>query len=320
MNNNNFTAQEIKSLQKTTTDVFKEIVEAIKAVKDACSSMSGVVASGDSDLSSKWSSISDSIAGPITTADNSFNYIGDILNSFVEKTISNEESAESDLGSIDSEISALGSQASNLVDLMNAAGEEGVSRQTPSPNMPDVIYAPPKPGPYTPNNEGSGEPLPMKPDVVRPQGGNSGTQNRPTGRERNVTGNGTGIEIGDTVGNGRSSMGTTSVGGGGYSSDGHIPHGEGGGIGYTGTTGGGYSSDGHIPHGEGGGIGYTGATGGGYSSDGHIPHGEGGGIGYTGATGGGYSSDGHIPHGEGRGTGYVGATGGGYSSDGHIPH
>ena len=165
MNNNNFTAQEIKSLQKTSEGVFREIVEAIKAVKDACSSMSGVVASGDSNLSGKWSSISDSIAGPITTADNSFHYLSDLLNAYAEKTVSNEESAESDLGSIDSAISALGSQASKLVDLMNAAGDGGSAGQptvkpsdnqsnTPNtvpaggmnnPNTPPIIYAPPTP-------------------------------------------------------------------------------------------------------------------------------------------------------------------------------
>ena len=165
MNNNNFTAQEIKSLQKTSEGVFNEIVEAIKAVKDACSSMSGVVASGDSNLSGKWSSISDSIAGPITTADNSFHYLSDLLNAYAEKTVSNEESAESDLGSIDSAISALGSQASKLVDLMNAAGDGGSAGQptvkpsdnqsnTPNtvpaggmnnPNTPPIIYAPPTP-------------------------------------------------------------------------------------------------------------------------------------------------------------------------------
>jgi len=165
MNNNNFTAQEIKSLQKTSEGVFNEIVEAIKAVKDACSSMSGVVASGDSNLSGKWSSISDSISGPITTADNSFHYLSDLLNAYAEKTVSNEESAESDLGSIDSAISALGSQASKLVDLMNAAGDGGSAGQptvkpsdnqsnTPNtvpaggmnnPNTPPIIYAPPTP-------------------------------------------------------------------------------------------------------------------------------------------------------------------------------
>ena len=117
MNNNNFTAQEIKSLQSTALGVFKEIIDSIKAVEQACSNMSGVVASGDSSLSGRWSTIADSITGPVTTAAGSFNFIGDILNNYVEQTVSNEQTAESDLGSIDAEIGALGAAAGALVDL-----------------------------------------------------------------------------------------------------------------------------------------------------------------------------------------------------------
>ena len=117
MNNKNFTAQEITTLQKTTGEVFKEIINAINNVKDACSSLSGIVASGDSNLSGAWNSISDSISTPVATAEGSFNYIGDLLGQFVQQTVSNEQTAESDLGSIEGEIGALGQVASGLVNL-----------------------------------------------------------------------------------------------------------------------------------------------------------------------------------------------------------
>ena len=161
MNNNNFTAQEIKSLQSTALEVFKEIIESIKAVEQACSNMSGVVASGDSSLSGRWSTIADSITGPVTTAAGSFNFIGDILNNYVEQTVSNEQTAESDLGSIDAEIGALGAAAGALVDLGSlgngavaapvsgaAATAGGVATPVSgagfvAPSIPTAIYAPP---------------------------------------------------------------------------------------------------------------------------------------------------------------------------------
>ena len=175
MNNNNFTAQEIKSLQSTALGVFKEIIDSIKAVKQACSNMSGVVASGDSSLSGRWSTIADSITGPVTTAAGSFNFIGDILNNYVEQTVSNEQTAESDLGSIDAEIGALGATAGALVDLGSlgngavaapvsgaAATAGGVAAaggvataggvaatvggaEFVAPSIPPAIYAPPTP-------------------------------------------------------------------------------------------------------------------------------------------------------------------------------
>lgn len=167
MNNNNFTAQEIKSLQSTALGVFKEIIDSIKAVKQACSNISGVVASGDSSLSGRWSTIADSITGPVTTAAGSFNFIGDILNNYVEQTVSNEQTAESDLGSIDAEIGALGAAAGALVDLGSlgngtvAAPVSGAAATAGrvataggvaatvggagfvAPSIPTAIYAPP---------------------------------------------------------------------------------------------------------------------------------------------------------------------------------
>ena len=140
MNNENFTAQELLDLQKRANEVFNETVRSLTGVKNTCVSMSNVVLSEDSNLASKWSSLSETVSGPITTASNSFSYLETILNSYVNDTVSNEQSAESGLDGIDTEISALGSAANSLVDLGSAVGGLGgatagaVANSTISPN------------------------------------------------------------------------------------------------------------------------------------------------------------------------------------------
>ena len=140
MNNENFTAQELLDLQKRANEVFNETVKSLTSVKDTCVSMSSVILSEDSNLASKWSSLSETVSGPITTASNSFSYLETILNSYVNDTVSNEQSTESGLDGIDTEISALGSAANSLVDLGSAVGGLGgatagaVANSTISPN------------------------------------------------------------------------------------------------------------------------------------------------------------------------------------------
>ncbi len=117
MNSNNFTAQELTSLQTSADNLFKEIVEAIKGVRDACQHMSGVVKSEDSSLASAWDNVAQAILDPVTKAESSLGVVGKTLKSYVDQTIANEQSAEADLGGIDEELGALGQLAGGLVDL-----------------------------------------------------------------------------------------------------------------------------------------------------------------------------------------------------------
>ena len=122
MNNTNFTAQELTTLQGSAENLFKEIVESIKAVRDACQHMSGVVKSEDSGLASAWDNVAQAILDPVTKAESSLDTVGKALKSYVDQTISNEQNAESELGSIDEELGALGKIASGIVDLGAVSG------------------------------------------------------------------------------------------------------------------------------------------------------------------------------------------------------
>ena len=175
--NNNFTAQDLIILHKNAVETFSETVEAIHSVKDACHNMSNVVKSEDSNLAGAWDSVAQSMADPVKKAESSFDFIGNALNSYVQKTVANEETAESGLAAVEAEIVDLGKIAGGLVDLGSAAG--GDAQAIPGPtadgNTPSVIYAPPTPtgsapsGPsviyapptpsvsgMTPNNGGTG--------------------------------------------------------------------------------------------------------------------------------------------------------------------
>ena len=122
MNNTNFTAQELTTLQGSAENLFKEIVESIKAVRDACQHMSGVVKSEDSSLASAWDNVAQAILDPVTKAESSLGAVGKALKSYVDQTVSNEQNAESELGSIDEELGALGKIASGIVDLGSVIG------------------------------------------------------------------------------------------------------------------------------------------------------------------------------------------------------
>ncbi len=119
---NNFNAQELTSLQGSAENLFKEIVESIKAVRDACQHMSGVVKSEDSSLASAWDNVAQAILDPVTKAESSLDTVGKALKSYVDQTVSNEQNAESELGSIDEELGALGKIASGIVDLGSVIG------------------------------------------------------------------------------------------------------------------------------------------------------------------------------------------------------
>ena len=145
--NNNFTAQELITLHKNAVDTFKGIVDSINAVKDASQQMSNVVKSEDSNLAGAWDNIAQSIVEPVKKAESSFEYIGNALNNYVQKTVANEQSAESDLTKVDVELGRLGQIAGGLVDLGVAVG--GDTQAIPGPtaggDTPSVIYAPPTP-------------------------------------------------------------------------------------------------------------------------------------------------------------------------------
>ena len=122
MNNTNFTAQELTTLQGSADNLFKEIVESIKGVREACLNMSGVVKSEDSGLANAWDNVAQAILDPVTKAESSLDTVGKALKSYVDQTVSNEQNAESELGSIDEELGALGKIASGIVDLGSAIG------------------------------------------------------------------------------------------------------------------------------------------------------------------------------------------------------
>ena len=165
--NNNFTAQDLIILHKNAVETFSETVEAIHSVKDA----------EDSNLAGAWDSVAQSMADPVKKAESSFDFIGNALNSYVQKTVANEETAESGLAAVEAEIVDLGKIAGGLVDLGSAAGGDvqAIPGPTADGNTPSVIYAPPTPtgsapsGPsviyapptpsgsgMTPNNGGTG--------------------------------------------------------------------------------------------------------------------------------------------------------------------
>ena len=136
MNDKSFNSQQLRSLQKNATDVFGEIIDSIKSVRNACTTIGDVMGTGEKGLSTRWFNVSDTITNPITTLNEAFTYISDTLNDYVEKTEANEQKASIDLESIDSEIEALGKQA----DQINGIGKgTGVAVASDSIQKREVI-------------------------------------------------------------------------------------------------------------------------------------------------------------------------------------
>lgn len=165
--NNNFTAQGLMSLQTSADSTFKEILDALRNVMSACSSMSSTVASEDSGLSGKWSSMADTISSPIATADATITGISSALQSFVQQTLTNEQTAESSLDMVDAEIGSLGSIGSAMTNAINNGGNNSIPGQTP-PNPASPI----KESPITGGNPPMTQDLPddirsAERDIVR---------------------------------------------------------------------------------------------------------------------------------------------------------
>ena len=114
---NNFNAQELTSLEISADNLFKEIVESIKEVREACLNMSGVVKSEDSGLASAWDNVAQAILDPVTKAESSLGAVGKTLKSYVDQTVANENNSEKELGAIQEEIGSLGQMANGIVDL-----------------------------------------------------------------------------------------------------------------------------------------------------------------------------------------------------------
>ena len=130
----NFTALEFKDLQARAQSVFNDMIKSMQSVKTSCDSLSGIVASDDSDLSARWASVASSIAKPISTAMGSFSEIDGLMNEYVKQTVANEEKAAAELSHIDEEIENLNSSGANLVDL-SAIVTGGVGG---GPTTPDI--------------------------------------------------------------------------------------------------------------------------------------------------------------------------------------
>ena len=105
--NNNFTAAEIKSLQKNANFTFDKTLDALRNVQSACFSMSSTVASGDSNLSEKWYSMGQSIADKIGKANAIITNIATELEKFVQETVENEKAAEESMNKLDEKIESL---------------------------------------------------------------------------------------------------------------------------------------------------------------------------------------------------------------------
>ena len=105
--NSNFTAAEIKSLQKHANFTFDKTLDALRNVQSACFSMSSTVASGDSNLSEKWYSMGQSVADKIGKANAIITNITKELDIFVEATVENEKAAEASMDKLDEKIGSL---------------------------------------------------------------------------------------------------------------------------------------------------------------------------------------------------------------------
>lgn len=105
--NNNFTAKEIKSLQEHANPTFDKILDALRNVKSACFSMSSTVASGDSNLYEKWSSMGETVAKKIEKADIIITSITNELQRFVQETVENEKAAAASMDKLDEKIGSL---------------------------------------------------------------------------------------------------------------------------------------------------------------------------------------------------------------------
>ncbi len=154
----NFTAKSFEALENRANDVFDEILGAIKYVEGACSNMSGVVASGDSNLSARWASVASSLQGPEGKAEMTFLTIRDMITQYRINTIENESMSEADLNEIDDMIAGLSAAADGLsafgigsttspvyaapmppdVGIGVVAGPDGIGGGTKS-----LLYAPP---------------------------------------------------------------------------------------------------------------------------------------------------------------------------------
>lgn len=129
--NKNFTAQGLMSLQTSADSTFKEILAALRNVMSACSSMSNTVASEDSGLSGKWASMADTISRPIATADATIADISNELQTFVQQTLANEQTAESSLDKVDAEIGSLESIGTAMTNSKNKGENNPIPGQTP---------------------------------------------------------------------------------------------------------------------------------------------------------------------------------------------
>ncbi len=117
---NNFNVTELTDLQARAAAVFSSILENISTVRSECGEMSGIVASEDSALASRWDSVSTNMVKPIQTIDDTFLVVKTLLDTYVSDTIANEQAAQAELENIDEGINGLGDLASVLFDGLSA--------------------------------------------------------------------------------------------------------------------------------------------------------------------------------------------------------
>lgn len=117
MNNNNFTISEITNLQSRAEVVFDNLLTNLRKVQDSCNNMSTAVASGDSNISSRWTAIANSLVNPINNAQKTFEVLNALMANYVQRTIENEGVTESQLSSVDEALNEVNAEVGSLVDL-----------------------------------------------------------------------------------------------------------------------------------------------------------------------------------------------------------
>ena len=115
MNNNNFTISEITNLQSRAEVVFDNLLTNLRKVQDSCNNMSTAVASGDSNISSRWTAIANSLVNPINNAQKTFEVLNALMANYVQRTIENEGVTESQLSSVDEDLNEVNAEVGSLV-------------------------------------------------------------------------------------------------------------------------------------------------------------------------------------------------------------
>ena len=116
----NFNVKPFEDLKEQASKVLGDIIENITTVKNECATMSDIVMSDDSKLGTRWRELSEKMAQPIETIEDTSLVVKSLLDAYITNTLANEEQATKELEAIDEGITTLSTRAETLLNGLTA--------------------------------------------------------------------------------------------------------------------------------------------------------------------------------------------------------